>query len=205
MIDDLVRSTATIGGVVRQEVVSVTTGNTTSNCAFPSKSGDPNIELRPCGGVGVTASNGTQTFRTTSSTGDGSYVLTGLPPGTYSMTFERAGYTTVLFTTTVAAGEVLDLPTTDMKRVPTGDTATGSARLFVGSVANLPLTGITVQVIGQMDSPLSFTAAPPVRPRSICPTCCPAPTTCVSPRTSTTTASPRCRSPSAARPTPRCC
>ena len=67
---------------------------TTPTARTRRTSADPAIELRPCGGVGVTATNGTQSYRTTSSTGDGSFLLTGVPPGTYSMSFERAGYST---------------------------------------------------------------------------------------------------------------
>ena len=126
----------------------------------PSDDDDPAIELRPCGGVGITATNGEQTYRTTSSTGDGSYLLTGMLPGTYSMSFERAGYSTVLFTTTVAAGDVVDLATTDLTMLPTGNLANGSVRMFVGSVANLPLTGITAQVLGQQGAPTPFPTAP---------------------------------------------
>ena len=155
----MLRSTATISGIVRQEVVSATNNGVTSQCTFPERDDDPAIELRPCGGVGIIATNGDESFRTTSSSGDGSYLVTGLPPGTYSMSFERAGYSTVLFTATVAAGDVLDQRTIDLTMLPTGNLATGSVRLFVGSVANLPLTGITAQVLGQMDAPISVPTA----------------------------------------------
>ena len=131
-------------------MVSATNNGATSSCTFPARDDDPAIELRPCGGVGITATNGEHTFRTTSSSGDGSFLLTGLPAGTYSLSFERAGYSTVLFTVTVAAGDMLDQKTTDLIMLPTGNLATGSVRIFVGSLANLPLTGITAQVLGQM-------------------------------------------------------
>ena len=159
VLADMLRSTATIGGIVRQQVVSVTTGSNPTDCAYPEHSTDPTIALRPCGGVGITATNGTSSYRTTSSTGDGSFLLTGVTPGTYSMSFERSGYSSVLFTATVAAGDVVDLGTTDLSVLPTGQLANGSVRLFVGSVANLPLTGITAQVIGQQATPISVATA----------------------------------------------
>ncbi len=160
IIGDMRRSSATVSGVVRQQVVSSTSNGVSSSCTFPEHDDDPAIELRPCGGVGITATNGEHTYRTTSSTGDGSYLLTGMLPGTYSMSFERAGYSTVLFTTTVAAGDVVDLATTDLTMLPTGNLANGAVRMFVGSVANLPLTGITAQVIGQQGGPTPFPTAP---------------------------------------------
>ncbi|MEO5898868.1 MAG: carboxypeptidase-like regulatory domain-containing protein, partial [Ilumatobacteraceae bacterium] len=156
IISDLRSSTAKISGVVRQQVVSTNNSDgTTSTCVFPKSSTDPAIVLQPCGGVGIVASNGDKTYRTTSASGDGSFLLAGVPPGTYSMSFERAGYQTVLFTTTVAGGDVVDLPSTDLILIPTNSNANGSVRLFVASAANLVLTGITVQVVGQQATPQS--------------------------------------------------
>jgi hypothetical protein len=160
LITDLARSTATISGVARQQVVNAHNADgTTSPCVFPKESDDPAIVVAPCGGVGIVATNGDKTYRTTSSTGDGSYLLSGIPPGTYSMSFVRAGYSTVLFTTTVAAGDNLVLATTDLTMVPTTANATGSVRLFVASAANLALTGITVQVLGQQPTAQPVTSA----------------------------------------------
>ncbi|HVX16557.1 MAG TPA: carboxypeptidase regulatory-like domain-containing protein [Acidimicrobiales bacterium] len=52
------------------------------------------------GGVAIAAVSGSSTFRTTSADGTGAYLLAGLPPGTYTVTFSRSGApaTTQLFT-----------------------------------------------------------------------------------------------------------
>ncbi|MEO5725120.1 MAG: carboxypeptidase-like regulatory domain-containing protein, partial [Ilumatobacteraceae bacterium] len=162
VIGDLARSTATMSGIVLQQVVTVSNADgSSSTCVFPADTSDPGIRLQACGGVGVTATSGDKTFRTTSSSGDGSFLLAGIPPGTYSMSFERAGYSTVLFTATVMAGDNLDIPETDLSVIPRDSGASGSVKFFVASVANLPLTGITAQVIGQNLAPIPVVSAAP--------------------------------------------
>lgn len=123
-VGDLQASTATIQGVVQQEVAP-------GGCAYP----DPAVPTQrdeavpsACGGVGVTLVGDSGTFSTTTATGTGSFTLSSIPPGTYTAGFERFGYQSQFLQVAVAAGDVLSLP----------DGAVGAAGTVVAASAPSP-------------------------------------------------------------------
>ncbi len=101
-IDDLRRSTATIGGRVFQDAIA--------NCEYPSPGTRPeDITPQPCGNVGVRVADERATFSTTTASGTGAFTLSGVPAGTYTVTFERYGYESATLSVTVGAGDIAEL------------------------------------------------------------------------------------------------
>ena len=156
VIDDLVRSTATIRGAVTQEAVTTVL----SSCVLPQSASQPGITQQPCGGVGVIASQGTKSYRTTSASGNGSFVLSGIPPGNYTMTFERFGYTPVVFATDVGLGGIRTLDQVKMLVLPRSVEASGRLLLRVDSADPLLSLNGSAVVLRQVRPAVPFTALP---------------------------------------------
>jgi hypothetical protein len=136
-ITDLLRSTATIRGTVTQEAINTIS----TQCVLPLVRGQRGATQQPCGGVGITASQGSTSFRTTSSSGDGSFLLAGIPPGTYTLTFERFGYSSVVFGVTVGLGDNLTVDPVQMFVLPRDIEASGVLQLTLSSLdPSLPLS-----------------------------------------------------------------
>jgi hypothetical protein len=91
--------------------------------------------------VGISASNGTTTFKTTSAA-NGDYELAGLDPGTYVITFERFGFFPELVVLTLVAGDVVefDPPSLTVRPQNPPESNTVLAGVISDSVSNLPVT-----------------------------------------------------------------
>lgn len=130
-VDDLRRSTATIQGRVVQMAAD--------RCEYPApgSNGRDGIRPQPCGNVGVTVANPAGTWRTTTATGTGEFRVSGVPSGTFTVTFERYGYAPATLGVTVQAGDVVtvgpaapdgSVQPVVLALVSTGDAADSSAR-----------------------------------------------------------------------------
>ena len=103
-VRDLLPSTAIIQGAVSQQVTS-------GSCSYPDPTaGDMELAVGSCGGVGVSVIGETGTWRTTTATGDGSFRLSGIPAGEYTVEFERYGYLPEFYRVIVGPGDTLTLP-----------------------------------------------------------------------------------------------
>lgn len=103
-LTDLRLATATVQGRVYQQAL------VTPACGYPANDYDPTtVRAQPCGNVGVTVSNLEGTWRTTSAGSDGGFVISGIAPGTYTVSFERFGYVPASLTVTLEAGDVTDV------------------------------------------------------------------------------------------------
>jgi hypothetical protein len=103
-VRDLLPSTAIIQGAVSQQVTS-------GSCSYPDPTaGDAELAVGSCGGVGVSVIGETGTWRTTTATGDGSFRLSGIPAGEYTVEFERYGYLPEFYRVIVGPGDTLTLP-----------------------------------------------------------------------------------------------
>ncbi len=126
----------------------------------------------PLGGVGITVVRGAVKATTTSLTagdgtsGVGSYRISDLPaPGTYTVTFTLAGYTTE--TTTVTFGAAGDQPTVDMTMSLSTGTVSGRVTVSGAGRPGLTLTlsdGATPRTTQSASSPsggYEFAGVPP--------------------------------------------
>ncbi|MGA1747384.1 MAG: carboxypeptidase regulatory-like domain-containing protein, partial [Ilumatobacteraceae bacterium] len=103
-VKDLLPSTAVIQGVVAQQVEA-------GGCDYPDPTQDAGaVDVGSCGGVGVTVTGENGTWSTTTATGDGSFRLSGIPAGEYTVEFARYGYLPEFYRVVVGAGDVLTLP-----------------------------------------------------------------------------------------------
>lgn len=82
---------------------------------------------------------------------DGTYLLSGVPGGTYNVSFEREGCVPVLVGAAVRPGEVTALP--PVLLTPATGVVTGSVALSAGAVAGFPVpadrSGIAVSLTGR--------------------------------------------------------
>jgi Carboxypeptidase regulatory-like domain len=109
----------------------------------------------PLGGVAITATSGELEFTTVSLTQDdvGAFTLRSLPtPGTYTVTFERAGYQSATRTVDLQAGQQLAGIAVTM--APTTGSITG-----IVSDVNGPLGGVTVTITGPDSLEFTTTSA----------------------------------------------
>ena len=103
-VADLLPSTAVIQGVVAQQVEA-------GGCDYPDPTAAVGaVDIGSCGGVGVTVTGENGTWSTTTATGDGSFRLSGIPAGEYTVEFDRYGYLPEFYRAVVGAGDVLTLP-----------------------------------------------------------------------------------------------
>lgn len=105
VVRDLVPSTGIIQGVVAQETVA-------GGCGYPDTTGaaPSGLVAQACGGVGVSVVGDNGTWRTTTATADGSFRLSGIPAGEYTVIFERFGYLPEFYTVVVRPGDALVVP-----------------------------------------------------------------------------------------------
>ncbi|MEX2504041.1 MAG: carboxypeptidase-like regulatory domain-containing protein, partial [Egicoccus sp.] len=104
-VRDLTPSTAIVQGVVEQQVGD--------RCEYPDANDEDAVEdARPglCGGVGVSLIGEEGTYRTTTATGTGSFQISGVPAGEYTLAFERQGYYPEYYEVGLAAGDVVNVP-----------------------------------------------------------------------------------------------
>jgi hypothetical protein len=102
--------------------------------------------------VAISASDGTNTFKTTSAA-NGDYELAGLPPGTYVITFERFGFHPASVVLSLAAGQVepFDPPPLAVRPQNPPESNTVLSGVISDSVSNLPVTeSVEVEVIGAL-------------------------------------------------------
>lgn len=130
----LVSSTAVISGVVTEAPAL----------------GDPSGGGAGLAGVGIDVTNGTNTFKSTSTlTPAGHFELGGLPPGTYSVVFTRFEYVSASVLVTVAAGERrrLDVPLERKAQASVPRDAKLQGTVF-SALDGLGLAGATVAITG---------------------------------------------------------
>jgi hypothetical protein len=102
--------------------------------------------------VAISASDGTNTFKTTSAA-NGDYKLAGLPPGTYVITFERFGFEPASVVLTLEAGDVepFDPPPLAVRPQNPPESNTVLSGVISDSVSNLPVTeAVEVEVVGAL-------------------------------------------------------
>ena len=103
-LSDLRSSTATVQGTVLLESL------TAEPCRYPDVGFDPTtVSPQRCGNVGVTVANSAGTWRTTTASLTGEFRLSGIPSGSYTVTFERFGYRTATLAATLVAGTTTDI------------------------------------------------------------------------------------------------
>ncbi|MGA1344766.1 MAG: carboxypeptidase regulatory-like domain-containing protein, partial [Ilumatobacteraceae bacterium] len=104
-VKDLLPSTAVVQGVVAQQVVD-------GGCDYPdpTAAGASEIGAGSCGGVGVSVIGENGVWSTTTATGDGSFRISGVPAGEYTVRFERYGYLPEFYKVVVGPGDVVTLP-----------------------------------------------------------------------------------------------
>jgi hypothetical protein len=104
-VKDLLPSTAIVQGVVAQQVVD-------GGCDYPdpTAAGASEIGAGSCGGVGVSVIGESGVWSTTTATGDGSFRISGVPAGEYTVRFERYGYLPEFYKVAVGPGDVVTLP-----------------------------------------------------------------------------------------------
>jgi hypothetical protein len=104
-VKDLLPSTAIVQGVVAQQVVD-------GGCDYPdpTSAGAAEIGAGSCGGVGVSVIGENGVWSTTTATGDGSFRISGVPAGEYTVRFERYGYLPEFYKVAVGPGDVVTLP-----------------------------------------------------------------------------------------------
>ncbi|HSK21541.1 MAG TPA: carboxypeptidase regulatory-like domain-containing protein, partial [Egicoccus sp.] len=104
-VRDLTPSTAIVQGVVEQQVGD--------GCEYPDPDDEAAFEdAQPslCGGVGVSLIGDAGTYRTTTATDTGSFQISGVPAGEYTLAFERQGYYPEFYDVSLAAGDVVNVP-----------------------------------------------------------------------------------------------
>ena len=141
-VKDLLPSTAVVQGVVAQQVVS-------GGCEYPDPTGGSStVASGTCGGVGVSVIGEEGTWSTTTATADGSFRISGVPAGEYTVAFERYGYLPEFYRIVAGPGDVLTLPD-DAEY----DVATAAARGPSGRVLS-PLAIDSVQLRLRPATPL---------------------------------------------------
>lgn len=175
-VADLRPSTATLQGVVHQEVLP------DSGCAYPNPQ-EPEqrdtVVLEPCGGVGVAVAGEAGSWGTTTANGTGRFTIAGILPGEYQVRFERVGYVTQYYALTVDAGEAAVLPddrddaddqaghgggVIQMRLTPEIDRTSGTIQGVVRDARDLdepfePPAGTSIRVIDQPDAVVERAAA----------------------------------------------
>ena len=141
-VDDFRRSTATIQGRVFQDAVGA--------CEYPVPGVAATVTPQPCGNVGVTVRNDTGVWRTTSASGTGEFRISGIPAGTYTVTFERFSYLAVTIQATVGAGDILTLGNAN---------ATGYDPVRLTLIAGSDLARSSARIVLRDDSALTTTLA----------------------------------------------
>ena len=141
-VKDLLPSTAVVQGVVAQQVVS-------GGCEYPDPTGGSStVASGTCGGVGVSVIGEEGTWSTTTATADGSFRISGVSAGEYTVAFERYGYLPEFYRIVAGPGDVLTLPD-DAEY----DVATAAARGPSGRVLS-PLALDSVQLRLRPATPL---------------------------------------------------
>lgn len=103
-VKDLLPSTAIVQGVVAQQVVD-------GGCDYPDPTAAAaEIGAGSCGGVGVSVIGENGVWSTTTATGDGSFRISGVPAGEYTVRFERYGYLPEFYKVVIGPGDVITLP-----------------------------------------------------------------------------------------------
>ena len=103
-VKDLLPSTAIVQGVVAQQVVD-------GGCDYPDPTAaTAEIGAGSCGGVGVSVIGENGVWSTTTATGDGSFRISGVPAGEYTVRFERYGYLPEFYKVVIGPGDVITLP-----------------------------------------------------------------------------------------------
>ena len=98
-ISDLRKSTAVVQGRVFQMA--------DPGCTYPAPGATgASATAQPCGNVGITVQSDQGSWKTTSTSGTGEFSVAGVPAGTFTVRFERYGYTPATLTVTVGAGDI---------------------------------------------------------------------------------------------------